>query len=218
MANKSQLYFILRPSDSFPGYGGAPPEVVETSEGGSAASVSRSDHTHGHGKQPLGDGTNHAEVSDTFAGFMSPADKVKLDALGQPVLRTLYWPLPGVNPFSDYRVFNLSNGASTQITFGVPSDFISLEDLDLVFIPNGTQTGRVINFFSDYAADGEDSGHHSGSSSATQDFVGGVVTPIDCSAAFPALAAGDVAGLTVQNTNAVQMSILYLRMRYLATH
>lgn len=46
---------------------------------GSAATFARGDHVHSHGAQT--DGTLHAAVSTSVAGFMSAADKVKLNAL-----------------------------------------------------------------------------------------------------------------------------------------
>ncbi len=46
---------------------------------GSAATFARGDHVHSHGAQT--DGTLHAAVSASVAGFMSAADKIKLNAL-----------------------------------------------------------------------------------------------------------------------------------------
>lgn len=69
------------PGGLFPGFGGAPPDVAPASDAGVSGLASRSDHTHGHGSQPLGDGTDHADVTDTFSGFMSPAMLVALNTL-----------------------------------------------------------------------------------------------------------------------------------------
>jgi hypothetical protein len=59
--------------------GGAPPAIAAVGAAGASNSSSRSDHTHAHGAQALGDGTNHAVATNAFAGFMSAADKSKLD-------------------------------------------------------------------------------------------------------------------------------------------
>ena len=47
---------------------------------GSATSLARSDHGHDHGAQALGTGNQHAVATPSVAGFMSAADKTKLDA------------------------------------------------------------------------------------------------------------------------------------------
>lgn len=59
-------------------YGGAPPTVGAANAAGSAATAARSDHVHAHGAQT--DGTMHAGATGAVAGFMSAADKTKLDA------------------------------------------------------------------------------------------------------------------------------------------
>lgn len=46
---------------------------------GAATSLSRSDHVHNHGDQAIGAGTQHAVATTLLAGFMSAADKLKLD-------------------------------------------------------------------------------------------------------------------------------------------
>ncbi|HSP14666.1 MAG TPA: hypothetical protein VLV78_07935 [Thermoanaerobaculia bacterium] len=47
---------------------------------GTATAVARADHVHAHGN--LGGGTLHATATTTTGGFMSSADKTKLDAIG----------------------------------------------------------------------------------------------------------------------------------------
>lgn len=62
----------------------APSTVAQANAEGAATSLSRSDHVHNHGAQPLGGGTNHAVATPNpggFAGFMSAADKARLDAI-----------------------------------------------------------------------------------------------------------------------------------------
>lgn len=51
---------------------------------GVATSLARSDHTHGHGAR--GGDTLHAVATTTAAGFMSAADKSKLDGLSEDVV------------------------------------------------------------------------------------------------------------------------------------
>lgn len=59
----------------------APVAIAQANAEGVAATLARSDHVHDHGSQPLGVGTNHAVATVAFAGFMSAADKAKLDAI-----------------------------------------------------------------------------------------------------------------------------------------
>lgn len=69
---------------AFPGPLAAPPDVAGVGAIGAATTPAHSDHTHGHGAQALGAGTDHAVATPNpggVAGFMSAADKTKLDAL-----------------------------------------------------------------------------------------------------------------------------------------
>lgn len=69
----------------------AVPVTVGTANAeGAATTLARSDHVHDHGAQPLGAGTNHALVTANpggIAGFMSPADKTKLDGISAAAAR-----------------------------------------------------------------------------------------------------------------------------------
>lgn len=56
----------------------APVTISSANAEGVATTISRSDHVHAHGAQ--GGGTQHAVATTVTAGFMSAADKVKLDA------------------------------------------------------------------------------------------------------------------------------------------
>jgi len=56
-----------------------------TNAEGAATTLARSDHTHAHGTR--GGGTLHSAATTGVAGFMSAADKIKLDSLVDPNLR-----------------------------------------------------------------------------------------------------------------------------------
>jgi hypothetical protein len=60
-----------------------PPAVATAGAAGAANSAARSDHTHAHGDQ--GGGTLHALATPLLAGFLSAADKAKLDSLSSPL-------------------------------------------------------------------------------------------------------------------------------------
>jgi hypothetical protein len=57
----------------------ATPADVGTAAAGTSASVSRADHVHGHGSQ--GGGTQHSAATTSVAGFLSAADKTKIDGV-----------------------------------------------------------------------------------------------------------------------------------------
>lgn len=59
----------------------APSSIGTANSEGSASTVARSDHVHNHGAQT--DGTHHAVATSSTAGFMSAADKTKLDLMGR---------------------------------------------------------------------------------------------------------------------------------------
>ena len=58
----------------------APSTIGTANSEGAATSLARSDHGHDHGAQTVG--TLHAVATGAVAGFMSAADKTKLDAVG----------------------------------------------------------------------------------------------------------------------------------------
>lgn len=61
-----------------------PVDVGTANSEGVSTSFARADHVHDHGTQPLGAGTDHALATADpggVAGFMSPADKAKLDGI-----------------------------------------------------------------------------------------------------------------------------------------
>jgi hypothetical protein len=93
-----------------------------TNSEGAAASYARSNHTHAHGNR--GGGSLHAAATQSVAGFLSAADKVKVDTALQPsttptgVLAypgSTYSDLKGLAPVSN-RVPIKSSGAGTTTT------------------------------------------------------------------------------------------------------
>jgi hypothetical protein len=81
-------------SDHQHGIATAAPETIGTvNAAGSASSVSRSDHIHAHGNQ--GGGALHAAATTSVAGFMSAADKTKLDGVATSATNT---PLTATAP------------------------------------------------------------------------------------------------------------------------
>jgi hypothetical protein len=58
----------------------APVDIGTANAEGDATSLARSNHVHDHGDHAIGDGNQHAVATGSFAGFMSAADKTKLDS------------------------------------------------------------------------------------------------------------------------------------------
>jgi len=78
-SDKGKLDGIATGATATPLSGTPPPNIAAASGAGANTSAARSDHTHGHGDQA--GGTLHATATPASAGFMSAADKAKLDAL-----------------------------------------------------------------------------------------------------------------------------------------
>ena len=71
----------------------APPDIVASGAAGGANSAARADHAHGHGNQA--GGALHALATPTTSGFLSDADKGKLDGIAAGATAT---PLSGAAP------------------------------------------------------------------------------------------------------------------------
>ena len=80
-ADKLKLDGSASNATNTPIAGALPQPVGTAASAGAGSSVSRHDHVHAHGAQPIGDGTNHAVATTSVAGFLSSADKTKLDGL-----------------------------------------------------------------------------------------------------------------------------------------
>jgi hypothetical protein len=92
-ADKSKLDGVAAGATATPLSTTAPPNVAATSAIGTATSAARADHAHGHGSQA--GGTLHALATPTSPGFLSDADKSKLDGVAAGATST---PLSGTAP------------------------------------------------------------------------------------------------------------------------
>jgi hypothetical protein len=88
-----------------------------TGNTGAAATAARSDHTHGHGD--LTGGTLHAVASPSTPGFVSAADKTKLDGIATGATNT---PLVTGNQSSPGGVASAAAGNTGTATTGARSD------------------------------------------------------------------------------------------------
>jgi len=94
-----------------------------TNAEGVASSLARSDHTHAHGSR--GGGTLHSAATTGVAGFMSAADKTKLDTLVDPNLRD---PKDSVRLKSTGNVGTLSGNQTVDGVTTAPGDRVALFD------------------------------------------------------------------------------------------
>lgn len=77
--DKTKLDGVANSATNTPLSSATPQSIAEAGSAGSTSEASRADHVHAHGDQA--GGTLHAAATTGAAGFMSPADKTKLDGL-----------------------------------------------------------------------------------------------------------------------------------------
>lgn len=97
-------------------------ELTDSSNAeGSATSLARSDHTHAHGNR--GGGALHANATGATAGFMSAADKAKLDTLVDP---NLVSPKDAVRLLSTANLGTLSGNQTVDGILTAPGERVAL--------------------------------------------------------------------------------------------
>jgi hypothetical protein len=218
-ADKTKLNGIETGATADAASGVAPPDVAAAGAAGTDTNTyANSDHTHGHGNQA--GGSLHAlAVAGVSAGFMSAADKTKLDGLGAgTATQDFFFPMGNlITNYSEYAVATVGANGTGYCSFKVPADFTTLTSLELVGIidPAAAGGGKNIDFFSSYGAIGEDRNNHaeSDTSGATNlTGLGNQLYSFDISGVFTLLAAGDYAGIRVLH-NSIGGNIYYLGVR-----
>lgn len=115
-----------QPGGSDPVITGAPVTIGSANSAGSATDLARADHVHDHGSQP--GGSAHAvAVSGSSAGFLSGADKAKLDTVPTPTAanKLLY------DTGSAYAETAACSSASTVLVGGSPPACAAVPDAAL---------------------------------------------------------------------------------------
>ena len=108
---------------------GVPVDITDsTNAEGVATTLARSDHQHAHGDR--GGGTLHTEATVSVAGFMSAADKVKLDSLVDPNFR---------DPKDSVRLKSVANVTLSGIQ---TVDGVLTADGDRVLVDNQTTSSE----------------------------------------------------------------------------
>lgn len=116
---------------------GTPVTIGTTNAAGSANSLSRSDHVHAHGAQT--DGTLHAAATTGAAGFLSAADKTKLNSLPQ-YARTVFVSPVGTEVANGTA---LLNALATITTNSATNPFLLKIEPGVYDIGNNTLTMKT---------------------------------------------------------------------------
>lgn len=118
--------------------------------------------------------------------------------------------VPYDNDKGDYAVHHIAAGSTGFFSFRIPSDFVSLNKLVMVAIPNNTTVDKDIELSSDYGAIGEPYNSHSESNATLLwSATAGELIEFDISSVFSALSAGDNCGLFI-NQNGITGGVNYL--------
>lgn len=125
--------------------------------------------------------------------------------------REVFFPAPDWNPagtqnLNNYLILSRSNTTTFKAGIYFPNDMNNLLSVNLVMIPDATETVQV-DVASNYGAAGELHTAHSGSlTNATKAVTINVIEEFDISGAFAVAAAGDYAGMQItSDTTLIRM-------------
>lgn len=167
-------------------------------------------------------GSEHGNVTPSTSGFMSGADKTKLDGIEEPPSDTKQFfvyvvSLDGATfPYttfeSSFTLAPLANNVAGSFLFPVPHDFTSLTDAAVMVIPDASETIQW-DVFTKFGAVGE--AFDANSDSIIDDtlaVINNEITELDITAAFTGLAAGDHVGVDfVSNISDIRAAVLRIR-------
>ena len=181
--------------------------VAQANAEGTSTSLARADHVHSHGDQPLGDGLDHAVATDAISGFMSAADKTRLDRI-----RSVFF-LVNANAGTakgDYNTVSVGQNGSIDFTFAFPENMASIVSVHVHCIPNGNGVNRSFDLDVDYASVGQDYKTHSASAPGTLfSFVANEMTKFELTSLFGSAVGGDIAGVLIDH-NVIGSTLNYL--------
>ena len=115
----------------------------------------------------------------------------------------------------DFPIAVRANTAAWEVLFYMPLDFISLTAVDLVMIPDATETVQL-DVTTEFGAAGESSTTHSDSlTNETLAVTFGIITEFDLSEALTGIGAGDYVGMDF-NSDTTSLQLLGLRVKYVS--
>lgn len=113
---------------------GSPVAVGTTNNDGTSTAASRADHVHAHGSQT--DGTLHAAATTSVAGFLSAADKTKLDGVATGATNVVKATAAELNTGTDDAKFATALGLEN-------SKYLDQDGSKLYGVAAGTDTYTV---------------------------------------------------------------------------
>lgn len=159
--------------------------------------VLQSDAQHGD----LGGGSLHALATTLVAGFMSPADKTKLDGIS----KFYFQPTDPTNQDRDtYRVINVGTNQEFNFNFLVPSDFNALVNIVALAAADdagAAGSGKDIDLESNYGGLGESIFTHNEIDNTSTYTIPNPpeLFALDLSSVFSSLVAGDFCSVLIDH-------------------
>jgi len=186
-----------------------PVGIGSSNSEGSGTSLSRSDHVHDHGN--LGNGSLHTVATTSINGFMSSADKTKLDGVPSAFSGELV-----VNPFSftsnskaPWASRSAGTNQTTNFSFEIPSDFSSVKRAVVRLIPDSSFVSVDIDLTLGFGGTGElFTANSNTDTTTTYSFTSDQISEIDISALFTSVSASDSVGFELDH-NAIGGTIHY---------
>jgi hypothetical protein len=137
--------------------------------------------------------------------------------------KTVFAPINLSNAtVGDYNTSSIPKNSTGNLTFNVPEDFLFLVSLEMIGIPEASETNADINCTSTYANVNEPYNQHQGSDEIDNgadktgtlrfDLVANELNAMDIATVFPELAAGDKCGLFISH-NSINGKIDYLGVK-----
>lgn len=115
----------------------------------------------------------------------------------------------------DFRTRSVGSGGIWRFDFYVPSDFSSLENIEVILIPVGTNAAAPVSIFSDCGAAGEPYNQHSGTFSTTWNLTASNIHAMNLSSALTDMGAGDFCGVQIdEGAFGSATNYLGIRLKY----
>lgn len=116
---------------------------------------------------------------------------------------------------STYAGATLGADSAGNFTIFIPDDLLEIISVDLIVIPDGTESNVTINLSSNYAAVGEGKTENSENGGVEPSFQVDQLQSIDLSGVLSGAEAGDYAGITVTNMSVTTgFTVLGIKIKY----
>lgn len=194
---------------------GAANGVASLTAGATLTASQFDDTSHGN----RGGGALHNAATQSVAGFLSAADKTKLDKVPSQLAHFDRVPVPN-SSVGYHDTLAVAQNGSGRLAACVPADAASIVAVELLAIPSAgaSGSGKDIDFSASYGTIDESPSNHTASdTTSTYDLTGrsGLITVFDLTALFGSIAANDCVGIWITH-NSIGGVIDYIgvRIRY----